>query len=417
MAIVDNDITLYTYRYIPKNLFLTLDKTYEMLDGTVNYISFIHDYDNRRLPIIRIKIEVQTKLVALLYEYATGDGRIKFDIIEEKYDEDQRLVNSRMYLTHSWSYIPAKDKSEYLTSEDYITRGIIDEMRDIQMFECYLIDTTAINWFTKQISVNFRDTNKPAILQALLEMRDIPPQTVIATPPMDYGIIHNAVFPYGDLVGNITHLNNRYGIYNNVPVIYYDITYLYLINQLDPNVKVEITNEYDEIIIMLLNSIKPERQIEGSNDDATRKAHYINLKYDPIITNYAQRREATKFDTVTTINKDGNISKQNLREGEESSTAMVYQYSYNTMTQDQIVNDNLSRGRDILLRINNSSINFLRPYKRVTFQTDTQFKDLELDGKSFRIRGWTVSITREGGLQDTATYLNDVTLSLFEQLK
>lgn len=410
-------LKLYTYRYIPKNLVLTLDQTYLMLDGTINYISFIHDYDNRRLPIIRLHIEVETKLVALLFEYAGGDGRIKFDIYEEKYDYSGDKVNTRMYMTHTWSYIPAKDKSEYLTSEDQITEGIVDEMRTLQLFECYLIDLDALNWFTKQISLNFRDTSKPAILQALLEMHDVPAKITIATPPMDYGTIHDAVFPYGDLIGNITHFNDRYGIYDNIPVIYYDIFYLYIINQLNPNVKVEITNEYDEIVLTLLNAVRPERQMEGSTDDPETKSHYINLKHDPVIIDVNQRKESTRFDTITMIDKNGNVVKQNLNEGESESTAMIYTYNYNTLSQDQVINNNLGRGRSILVRINNSCVSFLRPYKRVSFKPDTQFKDLNLEGKTFRIKGWTNSITREGGLQETATYLNDVTMSIFEQMK
>lgn len=408
---------LYTYQYIIRNITITLDKNYVLSDGSVVYWSIVHDYESRKMPVFRIQIEVQKELLAKLYQYSSTSGRIKFDIQEYQYNGDNKIVGTKMYMSHVWSYIPESDASEKLTSSDITTNDISDEMTDPQVFGCYLIDTDAINWFNKQLSMNFRNASRPAILHALLESRDIPSNSVIATPPSDYGILSNAVFPYGDLIGNISYMNSRYGIYDSDPLVYYDGNYLYCLNRLDPNIKVRQVNNYNDVIFLLYNPTSANRQSEGSCDDATNKAHYMNLSNDPILTNYSQRKENVKFDTVTTVSKNGDIVKQNLDQNTTgTSTAMVYTYAYNDMTGDQIINDNLAKGRTATVSVNNASVSNLVPYKRFGFSPDTQYTDLDLQGKTFRLKGWTITVSREGA-GSQASYLHNVMISLFEQTR
>lgn len=408
---------LYTYQYIIRNVTITLDKNYILSDGSVTYWSILHDYESRKMPVFRIMFEVQKDLLAKLYQYASTSGRIKFDVQEYQYNGDNKIVGTKMYMSHVWSYIPESDSSEKLTSSDITTEDISDTMTDPQVFGCYLIDTDAINWFNKQLSMNFRNASRPAILHALLESRDIPSNSVIATPPSDYGILTNAVFPYGDLIGNISYMNSRYGIYDSEPLVYYDGNYLYCLNRLDPNIKVRQVNNYNDVIFLLYNPTSANRESEGSCDDATNKAHYMNLSNDPILTNYSQRKEDTKFDTVTTVSENGNVVKRNLDQNTTgSSTAMVYTYAYNDMTGDQVINDNLAKGRTATVSVNNASISALVPYKRFGFFTDTQYTDLDLQGKAFRLKGWTLTVTREGA-GSQASYLHNVIISLFEQTR
>ena len=408
---------LYTYQYVIRNITITLDKNYVLSDGAVTYWSIIHDYESRKMPIFRIQFEVQRDLLAKLYQYASGSGRIKFDIQEYQYNGDGKVVGTRMYMSHVWSYIPETDSSEKLTSNDVTTAAISDEMTDPQIFGCYLIDTDAINWFNKQLSMNFRSASRPAILHALLESRDVPSNSVIATPPMNYGILTNAVFPYGDLIGNISYMNSRYGIYDSEPLVYYDGNYLYCVNRLNPNIKVRQVNNYNDVIFTLYNPTSPNRQSEGSCDDSVDKAHYMNLANDPIITDYSQRKEDAKFDTVTTISKNGSVSKQNLTQSASgASTAMVYTYAYNELSEDQIINDNLAKGRTVTVSVNNASLFPLVPYKRFGFSPDSQYTDLNLQGKAFRLKGWTVTVSREGA-GSQASYLHNVMISLFEQMR
>lgn len=408
---------LYTYQYIIRNITFTLDKNYVLSDGSVTYWSITHDYESRKMPVFRIKFEVQKELLSKLYQYASTSGRIKFDIQEYQYNGDNKIVGTKMYMSHVWSYIPETDSSEKLTSTDITTEDISDEMTDPQVFGCYLIDTDAVNWFNKQLSMNFRNASRPAILHALLESRDVPSNSVIATPPSDYSILTNAVFPYGDLIGNISYMNSRYGIYDSEPLVYYDGSYLYCLNRLDPNIKVRQVNNYNDVIFLLYNPTSANRESEGSCDDNVNKAHYMNLSNDPIITNYNQRKEDIKFDTVTTVSGDGSVVKRNLTQNvTNASTAMVYTYAYNDLTGEQIINDNLAKGRTATVSVNNASISALVPYKRFGFFTDTQYTNLDLQGKTFRLKGWTLTVSREGA-GSQAGYLHNVMISLFEQTR
>lgn len=417
----ENTKKIYVYRYTPYGVELTLDKNYEIPDGSVSYLYIVHDFEQRRLPIIKMHIELESETIEKMYKYKDTTGKIKMSIKEQQIDSEEKVINSRNYLEYVFTYIPAKDQNEYLTSKDIETESVADEMSKYQSFECYLIDMDAVNWFTKQISVNFHNASKPAILHALLEMRDIPYGKVIATPPQDYSNVKNAVFPYGDLIGNIMLLNHKYGIYNFTPTVYYDLHYLYCINRLNPNIVLQQHNDYGEVLFLLYNSTDPLREAEGAYDDTEAKTHVINIKQDPVITNVQQKKKSSKFSTVTTINKSGRVTKQNTGNttnttgNNDSSSAMAYAYAYNNLTQDQLINDNLAKGRTIDLVINNINISAIRPYKRYSFQVDTQFVNMDLNGKTFRIRAWGTVISRDGGRSEKSKYIHTTNISLFEQ--
>ena len=416
---------IYVYRYIPYNVELTLDQNYQISDGSISYLYIVHDFEQRRLPIIKMHIDLDADTIAKMYKYKDTTGKIKFAIKEQQIDSDEKVINSRVYLDYVFTYIPAKDQNEYLTSNDIKTESVADEMSRYQSFECYLIDMDAVNWFTKQISVNFRGASKPAILHALLEMRDIPYGKVIATPPQDYSNVANAIFPYGDLIGNIMLLNHKYGIYNFTPTVYYDLQYLYCINRLNPNIVLNQHNDYGEVLFLLYNSTNTLREAEGAYDDIQARTHVINIKQDPVITDSQQKKTSSKFSTVTTINKNGQISKQTaefnkntvtkVSSSRDTSSAMAYAYAYNNLTQDQLMNDNLAKGRTIDLVINNINLTALRPYKRYSFQVDTQFENMNLNSKTFRLRAWGTVISRDGGRSEKSNYIHTTNISLFEQ--
>ena len=415
---------IYVYRYIPHNIEVTLDQNYIISDGSISYLYIVHDFEQRRLPIIKMHIDLEAETIEKMYKYKDS-GRIKFSIKEQQLDSDENVINTRTYLDYIFTYIPAKDQNDYLTSKDIETDSVADEMSRYQSFECYLIDMDAVNWFTKQISVNFNNASKPAILHALLEMRDIPYGKVIATPPQDYSTVANAVFPYGDLIGNIMLLNHKYGIYNYTPTVYYDLHYLYCINRLNPNIILNQHLDFGEVLFLLYNSTNTLREAEGAYDDVQANTHVINIKQDPVITDSQQKKTSSKFSTVTTIDKRGKITKQTaeinkdtitkVNSSRDTSSAMAYAYAYNNLTQDQLMNDNLAKGRTVDLIINNINLTALRPYKRYSFQVDTQFVNMNLNSKTFRLRAWGTVISRDGGRSEKANYIHTTNISLFEQ--
>lgn len=399
---------IYRYSYSVKNIVITADKNYQIADGSVSYLYIHHDYRARKMPVIRMNIELDINTIAVIYKHKSN-AMIKFDLFEHQYNADDQIINTSLYMQHIFSIIPAKDQNNYVTSQDSVTQNNVDEMKSLQLFDAYLVDMTAVNWFAQQVCTIFEGASKPASLQTLFQMRGIPGNTLIASPPLDNSIVDYTILPLGDLIGNIETLNTIYGLYDVRPWVYYDLQYLYCVNWLKPNITLPTANDFGNIVIMMINPNNAERQINGSYTDLQSKAHYINMTEMPQINDYSNHINATKFSTVTSVDKRGIVDKTTLS---KEDTALTYVYAQNNMTVDQVINENM-QGHSIQLQMNNIAVSFLKPYKTVTFETDTQFLNLGLNGHEYRIGGWSLSITRDGMGAD-ATNIHDVRISLIK---
>lgn len=400
---------IYKYRYSIKNIVLTLDQNYELQDGSISYMFIRHDYAQRRMPVIRAHIELEIPLIAAIYEIG-DDARIKFDVYEQQMSSDEKTVlNTVLWWQHTFSIIPAMDQTNYITATDTETLENIDEMRKLQIFDMYLIDMTAVKWFTKQLDPIFKDASKPAAMHALLQLRDVPNGITIATPPMSNEIVDYMVLPLGDLIGNIDTLNTEYGLYDSYPIIYYDLLNMYIINRINPNIILPSTTDYGTVTMILENSITPEHQVCGSRDEPSTKTHYMNLNQIPTINDYTPNMSSTKFATIASVDSSGNVVKQTL---DEDATALAYVYALNSLTVDQAVNE-VFQGRQVSIELNCASVKFLKPYKLYNFSTDTQYEDLQLSGATFRITDWAISINRETVGSDP-TYTHEITINLTE---
>ena len=400
-------MNIYTYRYAIKNTVLSLDQQYEVQDGSIVYLFIYHDYTNRRMPIIKATIEMHSDMISLLYKYK-DIAEIKFDLYEYQYANDE-VVNTKLYWQHTFRIVPTKDQTNYVTSQDTTTAENMDEMRTFQLFEMYLIDMTAVKWFTKEISTIFKDVSKPGALQALMQMRDIPSGITIATPPQDNEKIKYMIIPLGDLISNINTVNAAYGLYNSYPIIYYDLQNLYCINRMSPNIILPSATDFGDIVMILKNGVTPDHQICGSCNDLVNKTHYINLNQIPSINDHTTEISSTRFATIASVDSSGNVAKQTL---DENATALSYVYAYNSMTMDQAINENMS-GPQVAVVVNNCAVSFLKPYKLVSFEADTQYEDLKLNGNSYRIMDWSISITRETVGSDPR-YTHEVTIDLIQ---
>ena len=244
-----------------------------------------HDYLKRRMPIIRLTIELDKDVIASIYKNK-DTAVIKLEVFEQQLDADSKIINTSLFLKHTFSIIPAKNQNQYITSSDSTTEASMDTMQTLQLFEAYLMDMTAVTWFSKQLDIIFEKTAKPAALQALFQIRDVPNGILIATPPQDNKIINYVILPLGDLIGNIDVLNKTYGIYDSYPIIYYDLQYLYCINRMNPNIVLPSATNFGNITFILKNPTTPEHQISGSCTDVATKTHYINLREEPKINDY-----------------------------------------------------------------------------------------------------------------------------------
>jgi hypothetical protein len=402
---------IYKYRYAIKNLIVTLDMNYALQEGSITYFYIQHDYTNRRMPIIRANIKMDIAMIKLFYENLET-AKLKMDLYEQQLDGNENIIATSLYWQHTFTMIPARDQTNYIASDDTTTSEVIDQMQNLQLVEVYLIDMDAVNWFTTKICTMFSNCSKAAALHAVMQMRNIPSKIAIVTPPVNNTILDNMILPLGDLINNINTINQGYGVYETYPIIYYDLVNLYCIDKLDPNITIPLAKEYGNIVFMLKNFTTPDHQVCGSYNDATSKTHYINLNDVPTINDYTQEIGSTKFSTVASIDKNGTVSKATVND----ATALTYVYAHSDQTVNQVVNETMY-GPTVQVSTNNCAVSFLKPWKVVTFDMDTQYQNLGLDkGNQFRILDWSLSMTREGD-KSGSYYIHDLAITLQQKTK
>lgn len=400
----DKEIQMYRYAYTVKAVELTIDKTtYAFEDGTCVYLFIRHDYKNRRFPIMMMGLEMDMEKIQLFYQNKDS-VKLKLDIVEQQFGENDTLVNTALYLRKTFTCIAARDQSSYTTAPDNTSKEIIDTMQTVQNFEMYLLDMDMVNIFAKEISMIIDTGSKSALLQMIFSSRDIQPGVVIATPPMNDKTLNSVTIPLGDMVKNIDLLNTTYGLYDSYPVIYYDNQYIYCINMIDPNIVIQDAKEYGNVMLLLLNQTLPEHNITGSADDVETQTHYINLTELPTIVDTSDKDTNTKFSTLLTVNKDGAVSQKTVS---DQATKALFTRSYNELTEDQIKNE-MIRGHMVMITTTSCGVSFLRPYKIFTFDVDTSYSDKGLTGHTYRLMQWSIMIDRDS----PSKYIHTVSMIL-----
>lgn len=409
----DGPLTLYKYRYIPRSVVLTVNgKRYEYRDGCITYLNIINVYHDptvpmekqHTMPVIQCGIEMITEHIKELYNDIVN-ARLKIDIVEQQLGAGtDEIIGTKLYLQHTFSIIPARDQTVYITQTDSESQAMAEEMRKLQPFEMYLIDLDIVNWFKTEYADHYDESTYSAMLQALFLARHIPKEIVIATPPLQSGKVKDVTISLGRLVPNIYRINRLYGLYDCDPIVFHDLKYLYCLSPIEPNIQIENANDYGTVAMVLLNPHKPGYHITGSCDDASKQTHWINLNKEPVIYDRTTRETNAQFATLTSVDKKGKVQKRTL---DESATTMKYIYTNNDLSEAQIMNSMIG---DVLVTVLalNSSVRFLTPYKDYVFTTDTSYVGLDLDNHIFRLERWTLGIHREG----TNTYISEVTLTL-----
>jgi len=400
----EDKLEMLQYRYFPKNLEMTLDENYEFRDGSVLYLNIIHDYVSRKMPVIQIGLEMDHELIKKLYEYR-DTAILKLEIYEQEYRHGE-IIETRLYLQHTFSIVPAREQNVYITTDDETTKKLQDKMKTaFQNVEMYLVDMDAVNWFSQEISINYKKTTIAKALHELLLERDIPPKITVATPPLIEDELDTITIPLQDLVHNIYHMNNTYGMYDCKPIIYYDLTYLYCLSKTKPDIVIPDLTEYGNVGFILLDPVDPAHMITGSCDDEKTETHWINLKNAPEIYDESTMDTSSKFSTLTMVDSSGKVNKTTR---DDKVTAQQYNYANNELTEKQILNETIF-GHTLSLRAMNSSVRFLKPYKDYMFAVGESYMNLGLAGNTYRLLSWTLGIRREG----MDTYVNDVSMVLY----
>lgn len=392
-----NEITFYRYVYSIRNVELTINRdTYAYQDGSCAYLYIRHDYQNRILPIIQMGLEMDSDMIQLFYENEDS-VKLKLDIYEQQMNENSEVMNTSLFLRKSFTCIPARDQSTYVTTPDTVSKEMVDTMRKLQLFEMYLIDMDIVNKFNQEISLVLDRASKSAILQSIFVSREFPAGLVVATPPMNDNVLSYPSVSLGDLVTNINELNLAYGLYDAYPFIYDDYKYLYCINPYNPNISIQDATDFNNVTFMMFSTSSPEHNITGSCDDLQLQTHIINVKNMPEIYNTEMKDTSTKFSTVLTVDSSGNVTKQTV---DENVTKMHFTRQYNELTQQQIIHQNLY-GHTIRMTITDCSVSCLRPFKKFTFDVDAEYADKGLTGHEYRLTALDIFFERDSNLKYT----------------
>lgn len=420
---VPENVKMYKYKYRPKDVVLTINgENFEFKDGSVSYINFHHDYMKTHLPVIQMGLLMEVKLIRKFYD-SKELVNLTFTINEEKYEEEEegdstklKLLETVEYMKHTFVVVQAFERTTYITADEDDNTDVdqgevtldqkMEEMRKLQNFEMYLVDLESVNWFDQEYSDHLVDVSYEGMLQKLFMVREIPPDLGYATPPLQTGKLKDVSIPLGDLVSNVDHYNQKYGIYDCDPIIYYDLEYFYCISKTNPNIVAPSATDFGTICFTLYNPDKPEIRISGSYDDAENETHWVNLQTEPNIDDTRVRDVNAKMSTLASINAKGIVNKTTL---DEEATRMQYIFAHHKYSEKQVLNENMTHGPAVHMTFENISVKFIRPYKNFKFETDTSYQSLDLMGHIFRILSWNMSIQREG-FDD---YITDVMMTLY----
>lgn len=393
------------YKYIPKNVEITAGETMHFRDGTVLYFNIMHDPRTHRLPVIQCGIEMTSDQIVKMYEHKS-DATMKIDIYEQKLNGiNGSVIGTSLYLQHEFSVVPMRDQNVYVTTTDRESELLVDPMKRLQNYEMYLVDMDIVKWFTQQIAVTYHNVNHAEALNAMFLERNIPQKIIVATPPAKVENIPVVSVPLQDLVHNIYHINEEYGLYDCIPFVYHDLKYLYCLSKRDPDIEIEDATDYGTVAFIVLNPQDPAHNVTGSYDDGGNKTHWVNLNQPPRIYDEEVWDTDAKFSTVTSVNSSGDVNKTTI---DEDATALTYVYGINELSEKQMMNEYMT-GPTVTVKALNSGVKFIKPYKDYIFATSDSYKNLNLDGKTYRLLSWTLGIHREG----SSSYLSEVTVTLY----
>ena len=384
-------IQIYRYVYTVRNMQMTIaNQTYTFEDGTCVYCIIRHDFIHRRFPIIQIGIEMDSDLIETYFQNKEN-VKLKIDIYEQQLDENDQIMNTTLYLRYTFDCISARDQTAYITTPDYVSQQAVDEMRRLQLMELYLIDMEMVNTFAREIAEILEDCSKASALQLCFMDREVQPGVVIATPPQYERTIDYVSVPLGDLVANINTLNEKYGLYDGTPIIYYDYKNIYCLNSLTPDIKIKSTTEFGNVTFLLLDQSNQEHNIVGSTTLADQKTHLINLQNEPEIYDTSERSSSTKFATLLTVESNGTVNQRTM---DPNTTKVHFIRQQNELTQDQYVNDVMT-GHVLSINTNSCCVSFLKPYKAYYFQVGPQYTDKGLTGHEYRLTELIIDIQRD----------------------
>lgn len=407
----DVELSFQRYVYVPANISITIPKkngdvTLEFENHPFSNMLIVMDYVNRRMPLIQGSIEMETQYISDIYNNV-DTTRMTLEIVERRVTADGTILETKSWLKHTFSIIPARPQSVYITSTDAVSNEYTDVMKKLQAFDIYLVDMDAVNWFNQKFDVSLESATRAELMKTVFIQRNIQDVNIYATPPKINDEIEYPNLKIGTLIGNLREMNRKYGLYRDNPIVFYDLKDIYCISKREPNLEIKNDPDFGNITFVLHDPQDSKIKTPGSCEVEGVETHFINVNSDPVPHDTRHKDTSTKFSTLASVDSSGKVSKQTL---DNTATAMRNIYSMNELTVDQEMNETII-GQYLTVAASMSSIRFVKPYKAFTFSVENakSFENYDLANHIFRCLGYSLQIVREG----TDRYVTDVIFTIF----
>lgn len=407
------------YRYRVNLLELTLDKNYTLKENRMVSFTTINAYlrnnavttrVSNRMPLAIITIGLEGELIRKVFE-TKGTGKISIEIAELELDSEMEIIGVSDFIRGSYDILPVKSSDNYMIPDGTTEEDVDNSMDQIQPLDLYIYRKEILNYFNQEISMNMSEVSKAAALQAIFRIRNIPGDTVIATPPQDNSTVTNITLPLNTLIGNIDSLNEYYGLYTCTPLIYWDFLFekMYCINRFNPNITIPSKTDFDTVQFRIKNVEDPTSIAVGSANSLSEKTHLVAVNTMPTVSNKKTEASYTDFSTITGVDSQGNVTKETL---DANSTKNEYVVNKNTFTLSQQINDRIVPSFIVALSVSDSSLKIFKPYKTYRFDIDEEYDTLELRNKKFRLGYYGFELHSDGdtdfvGLAEISLYVVD----------
>lgn len=393
------------YRYRLNSLTLTFGKaTHAIKRNRMLGLTCINTYlrnnsigtnVSNRTPLCMLTLNLEAKLIKELFRNKDS-SKAAIDIAEISLGKELNQIGADKFIQGTFDIIPVKSEDNYMLPEGETEKGSENIMTQLQVVHVYMYRKDVINYMNQEASFNLHNVSKAAALETAFRIRNIPPRTVIATPPQDNGSIVNCTVPMNTLIQNIDALNEYYGLYTCTPLIYWDFLFneAYCINRFEPNIKIDSKTSFDTVQFRMHKVTDPRAIGTGSLDSLSDKMHLVALNSVPIIHDVSKTVTYTKFSTITTVNTNtGKVTKETV---DKDSTKNRYVVESSPFTKAQFINNELVPSQMVAISITDASLRIFRPYKTYRFDADPEYADLNLTDRKFRIAYYGFELKSDG---------------------
>lgn len=384
---------LDTYRYHCDDVSISVQNSDEpiLIEKTfVHGISMVKDFDNKIIPYISLKIQVERDMYRRI-QSSLDIMRINLDI--SKYKElDSEIKYRETVLKGSFKLI----------NQDLLDPSVVDSQssdigdtgNDYIDIDLYLYDDSYIKKYRKMLSNSIRGTLTDLIYHTF-QPRGF---NNVLMSHIRNDRIGNFVLEYGDLGSNLKFINHIYGIYNS-PYMFFmdnDVTYMIDQSQLGKTLR---PLEYGLVNMYLEEFSSVESLESGCYVDKNNGNYIINMDSIPKIMDIDTNVEYLKYSKLNYI-VSGTTHAETLKFGELDIEKACVVNNTKLISQDMFTANESKRSMTISL--SNIDIDIITPNKLYCLIPHKSYDVLYNMRGNYRLSKCVISLVRDGDVDLTS---------------